>query len=108
AKKAATKKAKNKKTAAVDGSGDEGDSDATDEEESKSVDELGKSTPTMTIDWSDVALSESIVACIMEDGDIKRALYPPVGPNASTAKGGGKTKVAAQWKLCLAVLGEHP
>ncbi|KAJ6543425.1 hypothetical protein DFH09DRAFT_882654, partial [Mycena vulgaris] len=58
--------------------------------------------------WSDVALSESIVACIMEDRDIKRALYPPVGPNVSTAKGGGKTKVAAHWKLCLAVLGEHP
>ncbi|KAJ6489363.1 hypothetical protein DFH09DRAFT_948169, partial [Mycena vulgaris] len=58
--------------------------------------------------WSDVALSESIVACIMEDREIKRALYPPVGPNASTAKGGGKTKVAAHWKLCLAVLGEHP
>ncbi|KAJ6514010.1 hypothetical protein DFH09DRAFT_1333265 [Mycena vulgaris] len=71
-----------------------------DEEESESEDEeLAKSTPTMTIDWSDVALSESIFACIMEDRDIKRALYPPVGPNASTAKGGGKTKVAAHWKL---------
>ncbi|KAJ6570351.1 hypothetical protein B0H10DRAFT_1748530, partial [Mycena sp. CBHHK59/15] len=58
--------------------------------------------------WSDVSLSEALIARIMEDKDIKRALYPPVGPNASTAKGSGKTKVGSQWALCLALLDEHP
>ncbi|KAJ7128002.1 hypothetical protein C8R44DRAFT_554394, partial [Mycena epipterygia] len=58
--------------------------------------------------WSDAARSEALVARIYEDRDIKRALYPPPGPNASTAKGGGKTKVAAQWQLCCNLLGEDP
>ncbi|KAJ7775996.1 hypothetical protein DFH07DRAFT_696726, partial [Mycena maculata] len=53
-------------------------------------------------------LSEGLIACIMESADIKRALYPPPGPNTSTAKGGGQTKVGAQWQLCLNLLGEDP
>ncbi|KAJ7434202.1 hypothetical protein B0H11DRAFT_1664722, partial [Mycena galericulata] len=58
--------------------------------------------------WSEPALSQALIACIMEDRDIKRALYPPPGPNASTAKGGGKTKTESQWQLCLNLLGEDP
>ncbi|KAJ7744712.1 hypothetical protein B0H14DRAFT_3514652 [Mycena olivaceomarginata] len=30
------------------------------------------------------------------------------GPNASTKKGGGKTKVSARWEICLKLLGDHP
>ncbi|KAJ6629025.1 hypothetical protein B0H10DRAFT_1776702, partial [Mycena sp. CBHHK59/15] len=58
--------------------------------------------------WSDPTLSEALVSRIMESAEIKRALYPPPGPNASTAKGGGKTKVGSQWQLCLNLLGEDP
>ncbi|KAJ7205818.1 hypothetical protein GGX14DRAFT_327153, partial [Mycena pura] len=58
--------------------------------------------------WSDPTLSEELVAQIFENRDIKRALYPPPGPNASTAKGGGKTKTSAHWLLCLKVFGEKP
>ncbi|KAJ7911266.1 hypothetical protein B0H13DRAFT_2328479 [Mycena leptocephala] len=38
--------------------------------------------------------------------DIKRSLYPPCGPNASTQKGGGKPKVNAQWEVAVALLGD--
>ncbi|KAJ7791375.1 hypothetical protein B0H13DRAFT_2173092 [Mycena leptocephala] len=60
------------------------------------------------VSWSDVALSEQLIACIVEGRDIKRALFPPVGPNASTSNGGGKTKVAAHWQLCVLLLGDNP
>ncbi|KAJ7833941.1 hypothetical protein B0H14DRAFT_3871513 [Mycena olivaceomarginata] len=36
------------------------------------------------------------------------SLFPPPGPNASTKKGGGKTKVSARWEICLKLLGDHP
>ncbi|KAJ7835155.1 hypothetical protein B0H13DRAFT_2108813 [Mycena leptocephala] len=61
-----------------------------------------------SVSWSDVALSEQLIACIVESRDIKRALFPPVGPNASTSNGGGKTKVAAHWQLCVLLLGDNP
>ncbi|KAF8214365.1 hypothetical protein K438DRAFT_1563836, partial [Mycena galopus ATCC 62051] len=48
--------------------------------------------------------SEKLVALIMEDADIKRALFAPCGPNASTAKGGGKSKASAQFDLCKLLL----
>jgi hypothetical protein len=41
----------------------------------------------------------------MENSDIKWALYPPCGPNASTTKGGGKPKSAAHWELFVLLLG---
>ncbi|KAJ7473230.1 hypothetical protein FB451DRAFT_1248800 [Mycena latifolia] len=53
-------------------------------------------------------MSESLITRIMEDKDIKRALYPPVGPNASTSKGGGKTKVSSHWQLAKNLLGDDP
>ncbi|KAJ6528403.1 hypothetical protein B0H19DRAFT_914342, partial [Mycena capillaripes] len=58
--------------------------------------------------WSDHTLSESLLTLIYESRDIKRALYPPPGPNASTANGGGKTKTAAHWQLCLKLFSGHP
>ncbi|KAJ7451322.1 hypothetical protein FB451DRAFT_1409829 [Mycena latifolia] len=36
---------------------------------------------------------------ITEDKVIKRSLFPPCGPNASTTQGGGKPKINAQWDL---------
>ncbi|KAF8166475.1 hypothetical protein K438DRAFT_2025152 [Mycena galopus ATCC 62051] len=36
-----------------------------------------------------------LIARIIENAAIKRALFPPPGPNASTAKGSGKTKSSA-------------
>ncbi|KAJ7835272.1 hypothetical protein B0H14DRAFT_3871181 [Mycena olivaceomarginata] len=58
--------------------------------------------------WNEDNLSERLLTGISENKDIKRALFPPVGPNASTSKGGGKTKVAAQWQLCIALFGDDP
>ncbi|KAJ6472988.1 hypothetical protein C8R45DRAFT_835466, partial [Mycena sanguinolenta] len=58
--------------------------------------------------WTDDKLSERLITAISENKSIKRALFPPVGPNASTSKGGGKTKVAVQWQLCVILFGEDP
>ncbi|KAJ7018601.1 hypothetical protein C8F04DRAFT_909624, partial [Mycena alexandri] len=52
-------------------------------------------------------LSQQLVTCIVQTAIIKRVLFPPPGANASTAKGGGKTKVSAQWDLCVELLGEN-
>lgn len=56
--------------------------------------------------WKDPQLSVKLLAIISEDADIKRSLYPPCGPNASTQKGGGKPKVNAQWEVAVALLGD--
>jgi hypothetical protein len=58
--------------------------------------------------WSDQTLTQDLIARIIENAIIKRALFPPPGPNASTAKGGGKTKSSAYWQLCLLLLGDNP
>ncbi|KAJ7099758.1 hypothetical protein C8R44DRAFT_888450 [Mycena epipterygia] len=42
----------------------------------------------------------------MEHKHIKQSLYPPCGPNASTTKGGGKTKSNAQRDLSVLLLGK--
>lgn len=57
--------------------------------------------------WKDVALSEQLVAAIIEDASIKRALFPPVGPNASMKKGGGKSKTESHWKICVTLFSTH-
>jgi hypothetical protein len=43
----------------------------------------------------------------MEHAHIKRALFPPCGPNASTANGGGKSKASAHFDLCKHLLGDE-
>ncbi|KAJ6622112.1 hypothetical protein B0H10DRAFT_1944944 [Mycena sp. CBHHK59/15] len=83
-------------------SDDSSEDDDADEAESKSGDK------TLALDWSDPALSQALISCIMQDRDIKRALYPPPGPNALTARGGGKTKTSSQWQLCLNLLRDDP
>ncbi|KAJ7442706.1 hypothetical protein B0H11DRAFT_2347649 [Mycena galericulata] len=85
---------------------DDSDTSSSDDEDKLDIEEANSGI--LSVDWSDPALSEALIARIMEDKDIKRALYPPPGPNASTAKGGGKSKVESQWQLCLNLLEEHP
>jgi hypothetical protein len=58
--------------------------------------------------WNEDNLSEHLLTGISENKAIKRALFPPVGPNTSTSKGGGKTKVAAQWQLSVVLFGDDP
>ena len=53
--------------------------------------------------WKEVDLSFSLLNVITEDGDVKRGLYPPVGPTLSSQKGGGKPKIDFQWKACIAL-----
>ncbi|KAJ7775672.1 hypothetical protein DFH07DRAFT_952065 [Mycena maculata] len=65
-------------------------------------------SPHSLYSWKDPALSEKLIALIMENKYIKQALYPPCGPNASTTNGGGKTKVNAQWQLSVLLLGDLP
>ncbi|KAJ7775304.1 hypothetical protein B0H16DRAFT_1712882 [Mycena metata] len=70
-----------------------------DESSEDSVDELEDNTVVskivLDVDWKDSALSQKLLAHISENGDIKRSLYPPCGPNASSTKGGGKPKTAS-------------
>jgi hypothetical protein len=42
----------------------------------------------------------------MEHKNIKQALFPPCGPNASTARGGGQSKAHAHFQLCQLLLGD--
>lgn len=58
--------------------------------------------------WSDQTLSQSLITAITDDPDIKQGLFPPPGPNASSAKGGGKKKTLWQWKVAVAIFKEHP
>ncbi|KAJ7790658.1 hypothetical protein B0H14DRAFT_3568945 [Mycena olivaceomarginata] len=58
------------------------------------------------IDW-DNERSEKLIALIMEHTHIKRALFPPCGPNASTTKGGGKSKASAHFDLCKLLLADE-
>ena len=57
--------------------------------------------------WSDQTLSQSLITAITDDPNIKQGLFPPPGPNASSAKGGGKKKILWQWKVAVAIK-DHP
>ncbi|KAJ7192712.1 hypothetical protein GGX14DRAFT_406094 [Mycena pura] len=97
---------KNKTVDQLDSS-DEDNTAGTDREDLTGQ-EVGVKTGTLSFDWSDQSLSQELLTQILENGDIKRVLFPPPGSNASTAKGGGKTKTASHWKLCLMVFGDSP
>ena len=58
--------------------------------------------------WSDQTLSQSLITAITDDPDIKQGLFPPPGPNALSAKGGGKKKILWQWKVAVAIFKDHP
>ncbi|KAF8149304.1 hypothetical protein K438DRAFT_2086789 [Mycena galopus ATCC 62051] len=99
--KALSKKAtKNNKTIDELNTDDEGDSS------DPEIDELADegNSGTLPVDWSDQVLTQDLIARIIENATIKRALFPPPGPNASTAKGGGKTKSSAYWQLLQGAL----
>ncbi|KAJ6479784.1 hypothetical protein C8R45DRAFT_1216264 [Mycena sanguinolenta] len=59
------------------------------------------------IDWkNEPELSLELIRHVMENANIKQALFPAPGPNASTKDGGGKTKAHAYWLLCKLLLGD--
>ncbi|KAJ7034196.1 hypothetical protein C8F04DRAFT_1183482 [Mycena alexandri] len=103
--KAAKKPSKKKAVSEVsddeaDDAGDEGEGDEGDEGEAKG----GRDG---TVQWSN-ELSQQLISSIVGKAIIKRVLFPPPGANASTAKGGGKTKVSAHWDLCVELFGDDP
>jgi hypothetical protein len=49
-----------------------------------------------------------LLTAITDDEQIWQGLFPTVGSNVSTSKGGGKKKVDFQWALCVALFKEHP
>ena len=50
-------------------------------------------------------MTSALIAEIQENEEIKRGLFPPPGGNASTAKGGGKTKKDHHLALAKALFG---
>lgn len=50
----------------------------------------------------------SLLTAITDEPDIQDALYPPPGPNASTAHGGGKRKTDHHWTICKTLFTDHP
>ncbi|KAJ7759920.1 hypothetical protein B0H16DRAFT_1456634 [Mycena metata] len=71
----------------ADNAGDEGEGQEEGEGEGE-----GKEGRDGTVQWNN-ELSHQLISCIVGSAIIKRALFPPPGPNASTTKGGGKTKL---------------
>ncbi|KJA25909.1 hypothetical protein HYPSUDRAFT_1067108, partial [Hypholoma sublateritium FD-334 SS-4] len=59
------------------------------------------------INWNS-GLSETLIAAITDDPDIKQGLFPGPGAHVSTAKGGGKRKSHWQRKLAEILFAEHP
>ncbi|KAJ7754333.1 hypothetical protein DFH07DRAFT_707848, partial [Mycena maculata] len=113
AKKKTEKKAAKKKKKADDSSEDSADDEA-DEADSKGEKALdvesvfihASNARSPLCSWKDPELSLKLIACIYANKAIKQALYPPCGANASSADGGGKTKVTAQWELAVLLLSD--
>ncbi len=55
----------------------------------------------------DEKLTCALITCINENVMIKRGLYPPPGPNPSTANGGGKPKSDFHAALAYALFKDH-
>src|SRR6266487_1782756 len=58
--------------------------------------------------WKDVDLTWKLIAAITDNPEIKQGLFPGVGSNVSTAKGGGKKKTDHQFALAENVFKDHP
>ncbi|KAJ7108895.1 hypothetical protein C8R43DRAFT_962832 [Mycena crocata] len=103
-KRALTEKAKAlQKAAKKGGAKTQSAEDSSDDSELDELAEPG-SKPRLDVDWKDPQLSVELLMHILENKDIKQALFPPCGPNASTTNGGGKKKIDAQWKLAFILL----
>ncbi|KAJ6534891.1 hypothetical protein B0H19DRAFT_1383230 [Mycena capillaripes] len=63
------------------------------------------SKTVLNVNWKDPTMSQKLIALIAENKEIKQALYPPCGPNASSVQGGGEPKVNAQFNLAVLLLG---
>ncbi|TFY79487.1 hypothetical protein EWM64_g4526 [Hericium alpestre] len=60
------------------------------------------------VSWNwDPTLTWSLIAAIEDNPDIKQGLFPGVGGNASSARGGGKSKLDWQWEVCKIIFAEH-
>ncbi|KAJ7677409.1 hypothetical protein B0H14DRAFT_2656078 [Mycena olivaceomarginata] len=57
------------------------------EDDSESSEDSADEADDADWSWKKPEFSQKLLAHIMENGDIKRALYPPCGPNTSTTKG---------------------
>lgn len=55
----------------------------------------------------DADLSQRLLAAIFENKDIKQGLFPGVGANVSTAKGGGQPKTTWLWMLAKILFTDH-
>ncbi|KAK7001487.1 hypothetical protein R3P38DRAFT_2796007 [Favolaschia claudopus] len=58
-------------------------------------------------EWT-TELSFSLLTRINETAALKRSIFPPCGPNASTKDGGGMPKTHAYWDLAVHLLGNEP
>ena len=59
--------------------------------------------------WNkDIPLSDLLISTIMEDRQIKQALFPSLGPNASSSKGGGKAKMEHHYVIAQIMFMDHP
>ena len=57
--------------------------------------------------WRDLNLTWALIGAITDNDDIQHGLFPPPGKNASTAKGGGKSKKDWHWEICKAIFTSH-
>ncbi|KAM5539999.1 hypothetical protein V8D89_006331 [Ganoderma adspersum] len=108
ATKQAPAKSTKKKAAQRDSTGDEShDEDSDDEDE---LDEDGNrgtgKQGGKKLKW-DEELTWALITRINENAKIKRGLYPPPGPNPSTANGGGKPKSDFHAELARALFENH-
>lgn len=52
--------------------------------------------------------TDTLLTALTDNPEIQQALYPDVGANVSTSRGGGKPKTDHQWELCVCVFKNHP
>ena len=52
-------------------------------------------------------MSDLLISTIMEDRQIKQALFPSPGPNSSSSKGGGKPKTEHHYVIAQIMFTDH-
>ncbi|KDQ21341.1 hypothetical protein BOTBODRAFT_141596 [Botryobasidium botryosum FD-172 SS1] len=109
AKSTKTKATKKQVARESDEVGEDEDEDGEDDDEDDE-DEKGEGKGKLTIKWdaNEFALTYQMINLIEDNPDLKRGLFPPVGANSSTNKGGGKAKVEHHLAVCDALFADHP